>query len=173
MEFKLPTYASVIEASSRIFCFITRTPVLTSSSCNDTLKAEVYFKCENLQKSGSFKCRGAFNACMNLKPEYRVKGVCTFSSGNHALAMSMAAKQLGIPCIIVMPLDAPENKIQGTRDNNAEIVFYDRAGGEDREAICNRISLEKGMSLIPPFDHFDVIAGQGTSAKELLEEVSL
>ena len=171
----LPTFADVMKAAGRLSGKINKTPVLTSTKLNEFIglgEGMAYLKCENLQKSGSFKARGAFNAQLSLTDEKKSQGVVTFSSGNHALGMSLAAKSLGIPATIVMPKDAPKLKIDGTRANGANIVFYDREAGEDREAAAAKILNEKpGLTLIPPYDHFDIVCGQGTAAKELFEEV--
>jgi len=167
-----PTYADVQSACARLEGFVRRTPVLSSPGAAQYANAKsIFFKCENLQRGGSFKIRGAFNSIANLPQESKVKGVITFSSGNHALGISLAAQQLGTPAVIVMPLDAPVSKIEGTRANGARIVFYDRQKGEDREAICRKLAAENGLTIIPPFDYFDVVAGQGTAAKELFESV--
>lgn len=166
----LPNWSDIEEASDLLKTHIVNTPVLVYEGSFTTAK-EVFFKCENFQRSGSFKARGAFNACLKISTNDRLKGVVTFSSGNHALAISMAAKLLSIPAVIVMPKDAPTLKIDGTRANGAEIVFYDRIAGEDREAICKSISALRGMTIIPPFNHQHVICGQGTAAMELFQSV--
>jgi threonine dehydratase len=129
----------------------------------------VFFKCENLQRAGAFKFRGAYNALSQLSPEERHRGVVAFSSGNHAQAVALAGQLLNIPCVIVMPADAPEVKRAATEGYGAEIVQYDRER-DDREAIGRRLSQERGLALIPPYDHADVIAGQGTAARELFED---
>lgn len=171
----LPTFADIVKASTRLNGKTIMTPVLSSIKLNEFVGAGegmVYLKCENMQKSGSFKARGAFNAQLSLSDDKKANGVITFSSGNHALGMSLAAKILGISATIVMPKDAPSVKIEGTRANGANIVFYDREAGEDREAAAAKIMKEKpGLNLIPPYDHFDIICGQGTAAKELFDEV--
>ena len=131
--------------------------------------AHVFFKCENLQRAGAFKFRGAYNALSQLSPDERRRGVVTFSSGNHAQAVALAGQILNIPRVIVMPRDAPAVKRAATEGYGAEIVLYDREH-DDREAIGRRLSQERGLVLIPPYDHADVIAGQGTAARELLEE---
>jgi threonine dehydratase len=130
----------------------------------------VFFKCENLQRAGAFKFRGAYNALSQLSPEERRRGVVAFSSGNHAQAVALAGQLLNIPRVIVMPTDAPEVKRAATEGYGAEIVPYDRER-DDREAIGRRLSQERGLAMIPPYDHADVIAGQGTAARELFEEV--
>ena len=131
---------------------------------------QAFFKCENLQRMGAFKFRGAYNALAQFDVEQRRRGVVAFSSGNHAQAVALAAQLLGMPAVIVMPSDAPRIKVEATRGYGAEVVEYDRYA-EDREAIGARISRERGMTLVPPFDHPHVMAGQGTAAMELLEDV--
>ncbi|MYM38887.1 threo-3-hydroxy-L-aspartate ammonia-lyase [Duganella qianjiadongensis] len=166
----LPTYADVQAAAARIDGYAHRTPVLTSRTANAELGAEVFFKCENLQRMGAFKFRGAYNALARFDAEQRRAGVVAFSSGNHAQAIALSARLLGMPATIVMPLDAPAAKVAATRGYGAEVVLYDRYK-EDREQIGRNLAQQKGMTLIPPYDHADVIAGQGTAAKELFEEV--
>lgn len=166
----LPTYADVQAAAARIDGFAHRTPVLTSRTANAELGAEVFFKCENLQRMGAFKFRGAYNALARFDAGQRRAGVVAFSSGNHAQAIALSARLMGIPATIVMPLDAPAAKVAATRGYGAEVVLYDRYK-EDREEIGRNLARQKGMTLIPPYDHADVIAGQGTAAKELFEEV--
>lgn len=166
----LPTYDDVLAAARRIEGHAHRTPVMQSRTANELLKAQCFFKCENLQRVGAFKFRGAFNALSRFGTEQRRAGVVAFSSGNHAQAIALSAKLLGIPATIVMPHDAPRAKMAATRGYGAKVVMYDRFN-EDREAIGARLSREHGMTLIPPYDHPDVIAGQGTATKELLEEV--
>ena len=147
-----------------------RTPVHTSSTVNEHTGARVFFKCENFQRMGAFKFRGAYNALSQLDEEKKKRGVVAFSSGNHAQAVALAGQLLGIPAAIVMPADAPAVKVAATRGYGAEVVLYDRAR-ESRETIARRIAEERGATVIPPFDHADVIAGQGTAAKELIEDV--
>jgi threo-3-hydroxy-L-aspartate ammonia-lyase len=130
----------------------------------------VFFKCENLQRMGAFKFRGAFNALARFTPAQRKAGVAAFSSGNHAQGIALSARLLGIPATILMPQDAPASKIAATKGYGAEVVIFDRFK-EDREQLCRALADERGMTLIPPFDHADVLAGQGTAAKELFEEV--
>ena len=166
----LPTYQDVVLASQRIAGHAHRTPVLSSRTANEELGAEVFFKCENLQRMGAFKFRGGYNALASFTPEQRKAGVVAFSSGNHAQAIALSAKLLNIPATIVMPLDAPAAKVAATRGYGATVVTYDRYT-EDREAIGHELAEKNGMTLIPPYDHADVIAGQGTAAKELFEEV--
>jgi threonine dehydratase len=145
--------------------------VATSRLFDELAGAQAYFKCENLQRMGAFKFRGAYNALSLLGAEERRHGVVAFSSGNHAQAVALAGRLLGIPAVIVMPADAPAVKVAATKSYGAEVVFYDRASGEDREGVAARIAREKGASVIPPYDHAHVVAGQGTAAKELLEDV--
>jgi threonine dehydratase len=167
---ELPTYADVVAAAARIDGHAHRTPVLRSRFADALLGAEVVFKCENLQRTGAFKFRGAYSALARFTDTQRRAGVVAFSSGNHAQAIALAAQLLGIPATIVMPHDSPASKLAATRGYGAEVVSYDRFT-EDREAIGRRLAGERGMTLIPPFDHPDVIAGQGTATKELIEEV--
>jgi len=166
----LPTYEDVVDAAARIEGHAHHPPVLRSRTADEMLGAEVYFKCENLQRIGVFKFRGAFNALSRFTDDQRRHGVVAFSSGNHAQAIALAARILGIPATIVMPQDAPSAKMAATRGYGAQIVVYDRYR-EDREAIGKRLAQDAGMTLIPPYDHADVIAGQGTATKELIEEV--
>ncbi|WP_042859441.1 threo-3-hydroxy-L-aspartate ammonia-lyase [Dickeya sp. NCPPB 3274] len=166
----LPSYDDVAAASDRIAGYAHRTPVLTSRTVNDAFGAELYFKCENFQRMGAFKFRGAMNALLQFTDEQKAAGVVAFSSGNHAQAIALSAKLLGIPATIVMPQDAPAAKIAATKGYGAQVVTYDRYT-EDREAIGRELAQQHGMTLIPPYDHPQVIAGQGTAAKELFEEV--
>ncbi|WP_011300466.1 threo-3-hydroxy-L-aspartate ammonia-lyase [Cupriavidus necator] len=169
-ELKLPTYADVQEAAKRLDGVANRTPVNTSRTLNDMLGAEVFFKCENFQRMGAFKFRGAYNALAKFSPAQRRAGVVAFSSGNHAQGIALSAKLLGIPATIVMPHDAPAAKVAATKGYGANVVIYDRYT-EDREAIGRRLADEHGFTLIPPYDHPDVLSGQGTAAKELFEAV--
>lgn len=164
-----PTYADVAAAADRIAGIANRTPVLTSRTANELFGAELYFKCENLQRMGAFKFRGACNALARFTPEQRRAGVVAFSSGNHAQAIALAAKLLGMPATIVMPQDAPAAKVAATKGYGGNVVTYDRYT-EDREQIGRDLAQKHGLTLIPPYDHPDVIAGQGTAAKELFEE---
>jgi len=164
------TYEDVVAAAGRIEGHAHRTPVLTSRTANEELGAEIFFKAENMQRMGAFKFRGGFNALSRFDEAQRKAGVVAFSSGNHAQAIALSAKLLGIPATIIMPEDAPASKIAATRGYGGNVVTYDRYK-EDREAIGRKLAEEKGMTLIPPYDHADVIAGQGTAAKELFEEV--
>ena len=166
----LPTYADVVDAAERLAGHAHRTPVLTSRTTDNELGAQVFFKCENFQRMGAFKFRGAFNALSRFDRRQREAGVVAFSSGNHAQAIALSARLLGMPATIVMPHDAPASKIAATRGYGGDVVIYDRYR-EDREAIGRRLAEERGMTLIPPYDHADVIAGQGTAAKELFDEI--
>jgi threo-3-hydroxy-L-aspartate ammonia-lyase len=166
----LPTYDDVVAAAARIEGHAHRTPVLQSRTVNEEFGAEVFFKCENLQRMGAFKFRGAFNALSKLSDAQRRAGVLAFSSGNHAQAMALAGRMLGIEATIIMPKDAPASKVAATKGYGGNVVFYDRYL-EDREALSRKLATERGLTLIPPYDHADVIAGQGTAAKELFEEV--
>ena len=166
----LPTYADVEAAARRIEGMAHRTPVLTSRTANERTGAELFFKAENLQRIGAFKFRGALNAIRHLDEAQRKRGVVAFSSGNHAQAIAHAGALEGVRTVIVMPKDAPALKLAATREYGGEIVLYDRYT-EDREAIGKRLAEEGGLAVIPPFNHPDVIAGQGTAAKELIEEV--
>ena len=162
------TFSDVAAAHERIKPVARRTPVLTSSTIDDLTGAKVHFKCENLQRMGAFKFRGAYNALSQLSPAQRKQGVVAFSSGNHAQAVALAGKLLRIPATIVMPAEAPAVKLEATRGYGAEVVLYEK--NQDREEIAKRISSERGLTLIPPFDHPPILAGQGTAAKELIED---
>ncbi|WP_395024637.1 threo-3-hydroxy-L-aspartate ammonia-lyase [Comamonas odontotermitis] len=166
----LPTFADVQAASERLKGVAHRTPVLHSTTLNKLTGAEFFFKCENLQRMGAFKFRGGYNALAQFSPEQARRGALAFSSGNHAQAIALSARILGMPAVIVMPQDAPAAKLAATRGYGAEVVTYDRFT-EDREAISTRIAQERGMTLVPPYNHRDVIAGQGTAALELLQDV--
>ncbi|MEQ9879317.1 threo-3-hydroxy-L-aspartate ammonia-lyase [Pectobacterium aroidearum] len=168
-DLRLPTFDDVVAAAERIDGYANKTPVMTSRTVNDAFGAEVFFKCENLQRMGAFKFRGAMNALLQFSDEQKAAGVVTFSSGNHAQAIALAAKLLGIPATIVMPHDAPAAKVAATRGYGGNVVEYNRYT-EDREQIGNDLAQKHGLTLIPPYDHPHVIAGQGTAAKELLEE---
>src|SRR3990170_3514520 len=163
------TFHDVERAHQRIGGHARRTPALTSATVDALTGASVFFKCENFQRMGAFKFRGAYNALSQLSAEEKRRGVVAFSSGNHAQAVALAGKLLDVPRIIVMPSDAPRVKVEATRGYGAEIVLYER--NQDREELARRISSERGLTLIPPFDHPHVIAGQGTAAKELIEDV--
>jgi threonine dehydratase len=170
MTTTLPTYDDVVAAAGRIQGHVHRTPVMTSRTLDKELGAEVFFKCENLQRMGAFKLRGAFNALAKFTPDQRKAGVVAFSSGNHAQGIALSARMLGIPATILMPQDAPEAKVAATRGYGGEVILYDRYK-EDREQIGRSLAARHGLTLIPPYDHPDVIAGQGTAARELFEEV--
>jgi threonine dehydratase len=165
------TYADVEAAAARLEGVAHRTPVATSSQFDALAGCEAYFKCENLQRMGAFKFRGAYNALSLLDAGERSRGVVAFSSGNHAQAVALAGQLLSIRTTIVMPADAPAVKVAATRGYGAEVVLYDRAKGEDREQVAARISAERGAAVVPPFDHPAVIAGQGTAAMELIRDV--
>ncbi|MBT2301234.1 threo-3-hydroxy-L-aspartate ammonia-lyase [Variovorax paradoxus] len=167
---KLPTFEDVAAAAARIEGHAHRTPVLRSRTADEELGAEFFFKCENLQRMGAFKFRGAFNALAKFDERQRRAGVVAFSSGNHAQAIALAARILGMPATIVMPHDAPAAKVAATKGYGGQVVIYDRYK-DDREQIGRDLAEKHGLTLIPPYDHPDVIAGQGTAAKELYEEV--
>nr|WP_217343780.1 threo-3-hydroxy-L-aspartate ammonia-lyase [Noviherbaspirillum sp. L7-7A]MBV0877863.1 threo-3-hydroxy-L-aspartate ammonia-lyase [Noviherbaspirillum sp. L7-7A] len=169
-EIMLPTYDDVVAAAARIAGQAHRTPVLTSRMANEETGAQLFFKCENLQRMGAFKFRGAYNALAKFDAGQRRAGVVAFSSGNHAQAIALSARLLGMPATIVMPQDAPASKIAATRGYGAQVVTYDRYT-EDREQIGRDLAERHGYTLVPPYDHADVIAGQGTAARELFEEV--
>lgn len=166
----LPTYDDVIAAAIRLERHAHRTPVLHSHTADDRLGARVFFKCENFQRMGAFKFRGAFNALSKFSAAQRHAGVVTFSSGNHAQAVALSARILGMPAVILMPTDAPQSKIDATRGYGGEVILFDRYE-HDREALARELSERRGLTLLPPYDHPDVMAGQGTAAKELFEEV--
>jgi threo-3-hydroxy-L-aspartate ammonia-lyase len=162
------SFADIAAAHERLKPHARRTPVLTSSTCDALTGAKVFFKCENLQRMGAFKFRGAYNALSQLSDERKQRGVITFSSGNHAQAVALAGRLLGIKAVIVMPEDAPEVKIEATRGYGAEVILHGK--GEAREEVAGKLAGERHLTLIPPFDHEHVIAGQGTAAKELIED---
>ena len=166
----LPTFDDIDAAAHRIDGVAHRTPVVTSRTVDARTGASVFFKCETLQRGGAFKFRGAYNALSRLDADQRRRGVVAFSSGNHAQAVALAGKLLDIPRVIVMPSDSPEVKRIATAEYGAEVVLYDRER-EDREAIGRRLSEERGLAVIPPYNHADVIAGAGTVARELIREV--
>ncbi len=166
----LPTFADVESAARQIAGVAHRTAVITSRSVDERTGAHVFFKCENFQRAGAFKFRGAYNALSRLSPGERRTGVVTFSSGNHAQAIALAGQVLDVPRVIVMPSDAPAVKVDGTRGYGGEVVLYNR-DREDREEIGRRLARDRGLTLIPPYDHPHIIAGQGTAARELMEEV--
>ena len=162
-------YADVDAAAMRLAGIAHQTPVMTSTTVNQRIQSQVFFKCENFQRTGSFKFRGAYNALANLSKEQKQKGVLTFSSGNHAQAIALSGQLLGIATTIVMPDDAPAVKQIATRGYGAEVILYCRQETK-REELAEKIAGERGLTIIPPYDYADVIAGQGTAAKELIEE---
>jgi threonine dehydratase len=168
----IPTFADVKAAAGRIQGVAHRTPVLTSRTLEQASGAQVYFKCENLQRAGAFKIRGAYNSLSQLTAGERQRGVVTFSSGNHAQAVALAAQMLGVPATIVMPADAPRSKLAATRGYGATVQLYDRQH-ESREAIVEKLVAEQGQVFIHPYDYPHTIAGAGTAALELFEEVGL
>ncbi|WP_260961918.1 threo-3-hydroxy-L-aspartate ammonia-lyase [Pseudomonas citri] len=170
MQITLPTYQDVVDAATRLEGAANVTPVLTSRTIDEEIGAQVFFKCENYQRTGSFKFRGAYNSLAKFSEEQRRGGVVAFSSGNHAQGIALAAKLLKISATIVMPTDAPAAKVAATKGYGAEVVFYDRFT-EDREAIGRALATKHGMTLIPSYDHPDVLSGQGTAAKELFQSV--
>jgi threonine dehydratase len=165
-----PTFDDVQAAAERIRGHAHRTPVLTSRRVDEEVGARLYFKCENFQRMGAFKFRGAYNALSRLDPDQGRAGVVAYSSGNHAQAVALAARMLGVPATIVMPHDAPEAKVAATIGYGASVVRYDRYT-EDREEIGRTLAADGGLALVPPYDHADVMAGQGTATLELLEDV--
>ncbi len=165
------TFKDIQSAAIRLTGQAHRTPVVTSRTFDEMIGAKVFFKCENLQRAGAFKFRGAYNTISQLSAEQRSRGVVAFSSGNHAQAVALVAKLLNMPAVIVMPNDAPEIKLNATRGYGAEVLLYDRVE-QKREVISKQIAEERGMTLIPPFEHPHIIAGQGTAALELLTDVS-
>ncbi len=166
----LVSYDDVADAARRIEGKAIRTPVMTSTTVDARTGAKVFFKCENFQRMGAFKFRGAYNALSLLTPEEAKRGVLAYSSGNHAQAVALAGRLLGVKSVIVMPMDAPPVKVEATRGYGAEVILYDKHTA-DRETFARKIAAERGLALIPPFDHPHVVAGQGTAAKELIDEV--
>ena len=164
------SYRDVDIAAAHLAGVAHRTPVVTSRTADQRTGAQVFFKCENLQRMGAFKFRGAYNALVQLDADQRRRGVIAWSSGNHGQAIALCAGLLGLPAVVVMPQDAPTLKIAATRGYGAEVVLYDRYR-DDREAIGQQLATERGLTLIPPYDHPLVMAGQGTATKELIEEV--
>ncbi|HWL27365.1 MAG TPA: threo-3-hydroxy-L-aspartate ammonia-lyase [Burkholderiaceae bacterium] len=169
MSIQLPSYEDVERAASALGDKAHRTPVMRSQTLDDRLGAQVFFKCENFQRIGAFKFRGGYNAVSRLSPRQREAGVVAFSSGNHAQAVALAARLQGVKATIVMPSDAPAAKKAATLGYGARVIDYDRLT-QDREAVAAEYVEKEGLSLIPPFNHPDVIAGQGTAVKELLED---
>jgi threonine dehydratase len=163
------TYSDIAAAAIRIKGIAHRTPVLTSRTLDRMLGIRAFFKCENFQRAGAFKFRGAYNAIASLSKQQRNHGVVAYSSGNHAQAMALAGQLLDTPVTVVMPLDAPKVKVEATQRYGGEVIFYDRYS-ESREAIGRRLAEERGLVLIPSYDHPQVIAGQGTATKELIED---
>jgi threo-3-hydroxy-L-aspartate ammonia-lyase len=165
----LPVVLADIEAAAqRLEGHAFKTPVLTSSTIDKKTGGSVFFKCENFQRAGAFKFRGAFNALSKLSADERHRGVLTFSSGNHAQAIALSGRLLSVPTVVVMPNDAPQVKVRATREYGAEVVLYDK-NEITREALGKTISEARGLVTIPPYDHADVIAGQGTAALELFK----
>src|SRR5688572_1449662 len=163
-------YTDITDASKRLEGIAHHTPVLTSRQADEKTSAHVFFKCENLQRTGAFKFRGAYNAICRLTNDKKRLGVVAYSAGNHGQALALAGRLLNVPVAVVMPADAPLQKISATKGYGAEVILYDRHT-ESREEIANQLANERGLTLIPPFDYPDVIAGQGTATKELIEEV--
>jgi threo-3-hydroxy-L-aspartate ammonia-lyase len=163
-------FNDILEARGRLSGVSHRTPVLASRQFNEEAGCQVFFKAENLQRAGAFKFRGAYNKIASLADAERRRGILAYSSGNHAQAVALAARLFGVPAVIVMPADAPQIKVHATRGYGAEVIFYDRYR-ESREGVGERVCRERGMTLVPPFDDYLVIAGQGTAALELLEDV--
>ncbi len=163
-------FADISAAAARLKGIAHRTPVHTSTTANARTGAELFFKCENFQRMGAFKFRGGYNALAQFTPAQRKAGALAFSSGNHAQAVALSAKLLGMQAVIVMPEDAPAAKIRATREYGAEVVLYDRYT-QDREALSQQIATERGLTMVPPYNHAHVMAGQGTTALELIEEV--
>jgi threonine dehydratase len=163
-------YEDVLAANRRVRPHVHRTPVMTSRLVDEAAGMRLFFKCENLQRAGAFKARGAFNKLLSLSEKERAKGVVAFSSGNHAQAVALAASTLGVDAKIVMPADAPRSKLEATRGYGATIVEYDRRA-EDRDRIAQRIAEDEGRVLVPPYDDAWIMAGQGTATLELIEDV--
>ena len=164
------TFADVLAARERLRGVAHVTPVITSRTLDQISGHSLFLKCENLQRGGAFKFRGAYNTISQLSDEARRRGVLAFSSGNHAQGVALAARLLGAPAVICMPSDAPAVKVAATRGYGAEVIFYDRLK-DDREAFARRIAEERGMALVPPYDHQHIMAGAGTAALELVETV--
>jgi threo-3-hydroxy-L-aspartate ammonia-lyase len=158
------------EARERVRPFVHRTPVLTSRTFDERVGRRVFFKCENFQRGGAFKMRGATNRIQSLTGEEKARGVCAFSSGNHAQAVALASRDAGVSAAIVMPSDAPRAKVEATRGYGAEVIFYDRER-DDRQRVAREVAESRGLLLVPPYDDYLVMAGQGTAAAELFEEV--
>src|SRR5258708_12142200 len=167
-EKNLVSFEDIAAAHERIKPHAVRTPVLSSPAVNERTGAQVFFKCENLQSMGAFKFRGAYNALSRLNRDEARRGVLAFSSGNHAKAVALAGKMLGIKTVIVMPRDAPRVKLEGTRSYGAEVVLYGK--DQSREKLAAEIAGQRNLVVIPPYNHPHIVAGQGTAAKELIEE---
>ncbi|WIV56114.1 threonine ammonia-lyase [Amycolatopsis nalaikhensis] len=163
------TLDDIRDAAARLAGVAHRTPVVRSRTLDELVGAEVLLKCENLQRIGAFKFRGAYNAASRLSPEQLAKGIAAYSSGNHAQAVALAARELGSSAVILVPEDTPKSKVDATKGYGAEIVTYDRYTG-DRVALGEALAADRGLALIPPYEHPHVIAGQGTAALELLED---
>src|SRR5712691_10157898 len=164
------TLQLIQEAAARIKPHIHRTPVVTSRSFNEVTGKQVFFKCENLQRAGAFKIRGATNKILSLTDEEKRRGVAAFSSGNHAQAVALASREAGTKAVIAMPDDAPKAKVAATRGYGAKIIFYDRQK-QDREAVAIEISQRDARVMVPPYDDYFILAGQGTCGLEFLEDV--
>jgi len=162
------TYADVEAAAARLDGIANKTPVVTARTLDARVDASVFCKCENFQRAGAFKFRGAYNALSRLAPAQRRRGVLTYSSGNHAQAVALAGALLGIPSTIIMPDDAPAVKLAATRGYGADVLLYDRRE-ITREALGKRLAAERGLPIIPPYDHPHIVAGQGTAARELFD----
>jgi len=167
----LISFADVRAAQARLRAVAHTTPVITSRTLNARSDVSAFLKCENLQRGGSFKFRGAYNTISQLPQEARQRGVLAFSSGNHAQGVALAAQLLGAPAVICMPNDSPAIKVAATRGYGAEVIFYDRRA-DDREAFARRIAAERGLTLVPPYDDPRIMAGAGTAALELIEEIA-
>ncbi|MFH1729374.1 MAG: threo-3-hydroxy-L-aspartate ammonia-lyase [Pseudomonadota bacterium] len=162
-------FENILKAKERLNGIVNKTPVMTSKTLNEKYKSQFYFKCENFQKVGAFKFRGAYNAIVQLSDEEKARGVLTYSSGNHAQAVALVCKMLGIKATIVMPHNAPITKLEATRDYGAQIIKFD-PDETSRENLAKDIQKEHSYTIIPPFDHINIVAGQGTAALELFEE---
>jgi threonine dehydratase len=165
-------FADIEEAKVRLSGEAHRTPVVTSRTLDARVGARLFFKCENLQRAGAFKFRGAYNALSRLDDRQRTRGVLTYSSGNHAQAVALAGRELSVPTTIIMPSDAPQVKIDATRGYGGDVILYDRET-HSREELAAQIAADRGLTLVPPFDHPHIVAGQGTTALELIEDVGL
>jgi threo-3-hydroxy-L-aspartate ammonia-lyase len=163
-------FEQILTARERVKGYANVTPVMTSRTLNQLIGAEVYFKCENLQRIGAFKFRGAFNSISKLSKAEKERGVITYSSGNHAQAVALVGRMLGVQTTIVMPNNAPDTKREATRDYGATIIEYDPEKAS-REAVAKSLQEKNGFTMIPPFDHPDVIAGQGTAALEIFDQI--